>query len=361
MVEVARDLYIRSLLDNFNCLQTDAAGNLIAHWQGAPSHGYGTVWGIDVEPTAVSVVHACPELARQVLLFFMARSRVPRGPRDHSLPILVAPVVIARQWLQATGDVAFLESHPEVLASLTSIMDDVESLKAPGETLFPSRYSSDGPVGRRYDYGTNAKVRYAFDSMAYLCRQLGRDGDAQRYAQIAEEIRSAVERTMIADGPFGPQISGGSNLGEDPGAFYLPEGAPYYDGEDTSSMLAPIYGLCDFTHEPWINYHRFARSLWCPNYDPEFDALLWNPAEPAVVDGTAFFSRLGGSVTRAGDAGRAPHAARSGRRRRDRQRVLVAARAGEQTSLDALQPGPGRMGMAVPRTVAGAQGRLMRA
>lgn len=64
-------------------------------------------------------------------------------------------------------------------------------------------------------------------------------------------------------------------------------------------MLAPIYGLCDFTHRPWVNYHRFARSLWCPNHDPEFDALLWNPAEPAVVDGTAFFSRLGGSITRA--------------------------------------------------------------
>ena len=47
-------------------LATDAAGRLLSHWQGAPSHGYGTVWGIDIEPTAVSIVHACPELARQV-------------------------------------------------------------------------------------------------------------------------------------------------------------------------------------------------------------------------------------------------------------------------------------------------------
>ncbi len=100
---------------------------------------------------------------------------------------------------------------------------------------------------------------------------------------------------MIVDGPFGPQISGGTNLGEDPQGFYLPEGWLYYDGEDTSSMLAAVYGLCDLDWEPWINYHRYARSLWCYHYDPEFGVLNWFPREYCVVDGTAFFSRLGGS------------------------------------------------------------------
>jgi len=296
--QVTRDVYIRCLLDNFNCLQADAEGNLVAHWQGAPSHGYGTVWGIDVEPTAVSIVHVCPELARQTMRFFMTRSRAPKGAADHSVPILVAPVIIARQWLQVTGDTDFLERHPQVVADLQGIMDDLLTLQSPDEVLFPSRYSSDGPVGRRYDYGTNAKVSYAFDSMAYILRQVRRPEEAERYSQIAQAIRSAVERTMVVEGPFGPQVSGGTNLGEDPGTFYLPEGVPYYDGEDTSSMLAPLYRMCDFTHEPWVNYHRFARSLWCANYDPEFDTLLWNPAEPGVFDGTAFFSRLGGSLTR---------------------------------------------------------------
>jgi hypothetical protein len=102
---------------------------------------------------------------------------------------------------------------------------------------------------------------------------------------------------MVVEGPFGPQISGGTNLGEDPAGFYLPEGQLYYDGEDTSSMLAPIYGACSLDWQPWINYHRFARSLWCPTFDPEFGMLNWFPSEPAVQDGTAFFSRLGGSVT----------------------------------------------------------------
>jgi hypothetical protein len=296
--QMSRDVYIRCLLDNFNCLQTDADGNLISHWQGAPSHGYGTIWGIDVEPTAVSVVHLCPELARQTMMFFMTRSRAPRGPIDHSVPILVAPVIIARQWLQVTSDIAFLKSHPEIIQSLQGIIDDLLAMKSPNEALFPSRFSSDGPVGRRYDYGTNAKVVYTFDSMAYILRLLDKNAQADVYTQVAQEIREAITRTMLVNGPFGKQISGGTNLGEDAANFYSPEDLNYYDGEDTSSMLAPIYGACGFDDEPWINYHRFARSLYCYNYDAEFDTLRWSPAEPGVIDGTALFSRLGGAVTK---------------------------------------------------------------
>jgi hypothetical protein len=295
--EFSRDIYIRSLFDNFNCLQTDAKGDLIAHWQGAPSHGYGTVWGIDVEPTAVSVVNLCPEIARQTMVFFMTRSRVPKGPADHSVPILVAPVIIARQWLQATGDNRFLEENPDVIIELMSIMDHLKALKSPIENLFPSRYSSDGVVGRRYDYGTNVKVHYTFDSMAYILNQIGRVEEAEGYYIMARAIRQAISKNMTTVGPFGQQITGGTNLDENPSDFYLPEDVLYYDGEDTSSMLAPIYGVCDQSDPAWGNYHRYARSLWCSSYDMEFDVLLWSPTEPAIFDGTGFFSRLGGSVS----------------------------------------------------------------
>jgi hypothetical protein len=293
----SREIYLRSIFDNFNCLQVDAQGSLVAHWQGAPSHGYGTLWGIDVEPTAVSIVHACPELARQVLYYFMTRSRAPRGAPDHSIPILVAPVVIARQWLQVSGDVAFLEAHPEVMQALEDIMQHLLRLEAKTACLFPTRYSSDGIVGRRYDYGTNVKVWYVFDSMAELWRQLGKEEPAAFYEHKAQAIQADIARTMLANGPFGRQISGGTNLDEDPGSTYLPEDALYYDGEDTSSMLAPVYGICDYADPAWINYHRYSRSLWHAGYDPEFDTLHWQPSEPAVFDGTAYFSRLAGSVT----------------------------------------------------------------
>lgn len=295
--QVIQETYVRALFDNFNCLQTDAQGNLVAHWQGAPSHGYGIVWGIDVEPTAVSIVHLVPELTRQTMIFFMTRSRVPKGPKDHSVPILVAPVILARQWLQVTGDTAFLNNHPAIMESLKGIMDELLSLKASNICLFRSRFSSDGPVGRRYDFGTNAKVCYAFEAMAYLLKKTGQSDTAGQYEQVALGIRSAIQDTMVVNGPFGPQLSGGTNLGEDLQEFYLPEDIWYYDGEDTSSMLAPIYGVCAYDWQPWINYHRFARSIWCPEYDPEFGALNWFPREPGVLDGTGFFSRLGGSIT----------------------------------------------------------------
>lgn len=303
--QVTRDLYVRSLLDNFNCLQTDAEGALIAHWQGAPSHGYGTVWGIDVEPTAVSVVHICPELTWAALRFFLERSRAPRGTPDHSLPILVAPIIIARQWLQVTGDTERLIREPEVMGALRGIVADLMALKSPQDMLFPTRYASDGAVGRRYDYGTNVKVWYAFDSMAYLSEQLGDSVSASSYRNTAAAIREAIARRMVGNGPFGPQVLGGTNLGEPPGDFYLQEGptgrgAPYYDGEDTSSMLAPIYGMVDHSDAIWSNYHAYARSAWCPNFDPEFGALRWSPRgfTSGALDGTAYVSRLAGSVTR---------------------------------------------------------------
>lgn len=294
----SRDMYVRCLFDNLNCVQTDDKGDVVAHWQGGPSDGYGMVWGIDVEPTAVSLVHFVPELTRQLMRFFATRSRAPRGRADHSVPILVGPLVIARQWLQVTGDVAFLVANPDVVASLGGIVDDVLALADPSTQLVPSRYSSDGGVGRRYDYGTNAKVQYALDSYAYILRRLGRDEEAERTERSAAAIRDSIERTMVIDGPFGAQYSGGTNLHVAPDGVYLPDGVPYYDGEDTSSMLAPIYGACKPDHEPWVNYHRFARSLWCANFDPELDVLRWGPSEHGVFDGTGFVSRIAGSLTR---------------------------------------------------------------
>jgi hypothetical protein len=296
LADLTRDVFIRSMFDNLNCVQVDERGHLVAHSQGGPSEPYGLMWGIDVEPTATSLLGLCPEIAWEVLRFFASRSRAPKGPLDHSVPILVAPLIIARQWLLATGDLDAFHRHPEVVKALDGIVADLVALRTP-DGLVPSRYASDGPVGRRYDYGTMIKVVAGLEGHAALLRLLGRGDEAGPLVAFASEARSAIERTMIADGPFGPQISGGTNLGEPPGTFYLPEEVLYYDGEDTSTMLAPLYGACSDDDPAWLNAHRFARSLWCPNYDPEFDTLRWTAGEIAVIDGTSFFSRIAGCQT----------------------------------------------------------------
>jgi hypothetical protein len=52
-----------------------------------------------------------------------------------------------------------------MLNALISIMEQILTFKHSKETLFSTYWSSDGLVGRRYDYGTNVKLYYAFNGL----------------------------------------------------------------------------------------------------------------------------------------------------------------------------------------------------
>jgi hypothetical protein len=293
------EFFIRSLLDNFNCLQTDKEGNLIAHRQGAPSHGYGTLWGIDLEPTIISTAIICPELAEKALIFTLDKTRPTSAycKPNHSIPILCAPVVIAAYLLRQTGDIDMFTRTPEMLDSLINIMEEIILYKHNKETLFATYWSSDGLVGRRYDYGTNVKLYYAFEGLACILSALNKNGD--KYKNIAKDILVSIEKTMLIDGPFGTMLSGGTNLDSDDEGLFVPDNkAPYYDGEDTSTMLAPVYGACADDYAPLVNYQRFGRSLFCENYQAETDLRTWFATAPLANDGTAILSSLGGAVSR---------------------------------------------------------------
>jgi hypothetical protein len=126
---------------------------------------------------------------------------------------------------------------------------------------------------------------------------LGKDG--KKYADIAEAILPAIKETMIIDGPLGQMLSGGTNLDvESEGIFINDNSIPYYDGEDTGTMLAPVYGACADDYPPWVNYQRFGRSLFCENYQAETDARAWYAAAPLSLDGTAILASLSGAVSR---------------------------------------------------------------
>lgn len=297
--KISRDIYYRCIIDNFCCLQTDAEGNLLAHYQGVPKQG--TIWGIDYEPTIISAMHVVPELGKPGILFTMNRNYAPvtEYGSEHSVPILISPLMIARKYLEMTGDIMFLKDHPEIIESLDETMKDLLALKSVDWALFPTRYSSDGPAGRKYDHGTNVKVYYALEGYGLFLDVLGQKENAKKYYQLAADLRKAIHQTMITDGPFGRQISGGTNLGAEPGDFYLNDSIIYYDGEDTGSHLAPLYGVYGWDYIPWVNYHRWARSIFCPSYEPEFGTLRWFPSwSMPVLDGTGWVSTLGGSVTR---------------------------------------------------------------
>ncbi|MDR2370640.1 MAG: hypothetical protein LBD71_04100, partial [Treponema sp.] len=293
------EFFIRCLFDNFNCLQTDSCGNLVAHRQGAPSHGFGTIWGIDYEPTIISASLICPEIAERALVFLLKRTRPMSSycKPNHSVPILCAPVVIAAFLLRRTGDAGMFTRTPCMLDSLIEIMEEITEFKHHTETLFSTYWSSDGLVGRRYDYGANVKLYYAFKGIAYILEALGKNG--KKYSDIADGIVKSIEKTMLVDGPFGTMLSGGTNLDIDGEGLFIDDNKrPYYDGEDTGAMLAAVYGACADDYAPWVNYQRFGRSLFCENYQAETDLRTWYATAPLANDGTAVLASLSGSVSR---------------------------------------------------------------
>ncbi|RHP35750.1 hypothetical protein DWZ56_04490 [Lachnotalea sp. AF33-28] len=279
---------VRCLIDNFNCIQTNRAGEIIVHWQGAPAHYRGRMWGIDMEPTMVSLLFVFPQLGGRMIRYAL-KGCLPMGSTypDHSVPIMLAPIILAGKYLELTGDVAWFRKYSEVCCGLKRLYRKLRELKPQDSCLLPSRYSSDGKVNRRYDFGVNVKAAYALSLYAKLLHALGEEGGE---AQIwGEEIRSSLQ-VMAVKGPFGPQISGGTNLGEQ-SDFYIKEDIPYYDGEDTASAMAGVYGILPYNNNLWENYRIFAQSLWLTNYEPETGGIRWYPWG-GNVDGTSYVSRI---------------------------------------------------------------------
>jgi len=297
----AVDFHMRSILDNFNCYHLDASGELVAHLQGAPSQIGGRFWGIDAEPTALSLIYAIPELAGPVLRYVAYRNKpVYSLYPDHSTPIMMAPLIIAAKYFELTGDVSIMRE--DILLKARMLEDARFLLSLLHESgLLPSRYSSDGHVFNRYDFGTNCKAYYVFSSFRHVLAALGEEDLANQFAAAGEKLKSAVYQYMVAEGPFGRQISGGANMGEHE-VFYLRDDLMYYDGEDSSSCMAWLYGLADLRDPLFQNYHRFARSLFATNYDAEVKALRWF-AWGHSLDATAYVSAMAGNASREGMLG----------------------------------------------------------
>jgi hypothetical protein len=98
--QIAVDLHIRSIIDNFNCIQTNSKGDVTICWQGAPSHNCGRFWGIDLDPTCGSIMRIVPELGKPAILYGLSRVRPAWLPCvDYSIGILVAPVILAKKYV----------------------------------------------------------------------------------------------------------------------------------------------------------------------------------------------------------------------------------------------------------------------
>ena len=291
------DMQIRFLLDNFNCLSFDEEGNLLTNWQGAPSHSLSRLWGIDIEPDVVSVMYVVPEVGPRAVEYLLKRN-TPRYSLygNHSIFFLIAPLLIAGKYLELTGDKEYFIDNPEIVRGLEGVFLEMLKYKHKDKALFSSRYASDLIVFRKYDYGANVKCFYALQCYLRVKEILGED--VLKARKLLECMPEDMAETMEGDGPFGKQITGGTDLGESSEErFYIPGDLYYYGGEDTATVLAPLYHLYEFDYEPYVNLHRFAKSMFITNYDPEFQTMreLHFGMNPSATGCTL---KLGGSFTR---------------------------------------------------------------
>ena len=294
--EKYRDMQVRFILDNFNCLSFREDGSLLTNWQGAPSHSLSRLWGIDITPDVVSVMYAVPEVGKSAMFYLAERNR-PRYSlySDHSMFYYISLLVIAGKYLELTGDEKFFRDHPELVAAIDEIYDGMMKHKHKEKALISSRYASDLIVFRKYDYGANVQCYYALKSYRRILKLLERDAtDVDRFM---EQMKADMKELMEGSGPFGRQITGGNNLGENEERFYIQDDLNYYGGEDTATVMAPLYGLYEFDYEPYVNLHRYARSMYITNYDPEFQTMreLHFGMNPSATGCTL---KLGGSLTR---------------------------------------------------------------
>lgn len=290
------DMQIRFILDNFNCLSFSESGKLLTNWQGAPSHSLARLWGIDIEPDVVSVMYAVPEAGPKAIEYLLERNR-PRYSLydDHSIFFYISPLLIAGKYLELTGDSDYFIHNPQITKKLEEVYQGMLAHKHEDRVLFSSHYASDLIVFKKYDYGANVQCYYALKSYYEILKLLGKNTDS--ILELLSRMPKDLSECMEAEGAFGPQITGGNNMNEDREDFYIPDDLYYYGGEDTATVLAPLYGLYEFNYEPYVNLHRFARSLFITNYDPEFQTLRelhfgMNPSATGAV------LRLGGSYTR---------------------------------------------------------------
>ncbi|MFR8222385.1 MAG: hypothetical protein ACLU9T_15845 [Blautia faecis] len=80
--------------------------------------------GIDVEPTALSFIHIFPELGEKLLEYMVDHNEPGFSPyREHSIPIMMAPLVIAGEYYPYTGNTQYFMKNSYVLQRLDEIWE----------------------------------------------------------------------------------------------------------------------------------------------------------------------------------------------------------------------------------------------
>jgi len=222
-----------------------------------------------------------PEFLQHGILWFLDRSVRHKGDKiyeEHPLPggisfsltNTLTPAVLSGMYYQSTGDRAFFDAHPEVLAKCTELLNAVLATREGDAYLFPSVWLSDGLSRGDYNTGSNLVAWVSFTLVADIVEDVAGDADlAKRYRDVADKIKVDIDRWCIAPGPMGPQYVEGAFVD---GTFEM-----HHDGEETDTTLMPFYGYCTYDHEPHQNNCRVAMTE---------DNLWYKPNTKGIRDST---------------------------------------------------------------------------
>lgn len=271
------------------------------------------IWNKDMFYSVMALRYSDDPVFDAAVEWFMryaVRSRGTKYPGGvfHSLSNSLSPIVLLGLYFQNHARIPLLEVHPEYYDRMREILDEVLAAED-GSGLFGSRWLSDAISLGKYHTGSNLCLWFACRTMARIADELYADATlGKRYADAAHRIGEAIETHLPVPGPFGRQYTEGiSGLDGDKtvqdladyDTLFSSEGLGFltdilhgtradllmHDGEESDTTLMPVYGFCDYRHEPFRNYASFTSSAHNPTYGVRSRGIQWGLQSDATFPG----------------------------------------------------------------------------
>lgn len=309
----AAEFYERALLQCIGSLAMDSQDTLTgANWGTSPTTQF--TWNKDMYYSLLPFHTAEPELFRQGMVWFLKHGvRLPgnryEGGITHSLSNSLSSVVMAGLYYRSTGDKQLFLDQPEIHESICNLLEAMLLTRKEDEPwLYPSVWLSDAYSLGDYHTGSNVIAWTALFHYARIVEEVFSDtARAERYRTIAGRIREDLEQLATAQGPFGRQYTEGiSRSGnklknsikkytgkyKDFGMQFIwnlvEEGQInllHHDGEESDTILMPLYGYTSYDNETYKHYMQFSLSPHNPTYNPESRGIQWGDHSACTFPG----------------------------------------------------------------------------
>lgn len=320
------EFYERAVLQCFGSIGMDGHGVIAgSNWGTYPTTEF--IWNKDMYYSFLPFHMMEPELFKQGMLWFLEHGVRPAGNRyeggiTHSLSNSLSSVMMAGLYYRTTGDKRLFLERPDLDLKVRALLEQtIRARKPDGPWLFPSVWLSDAYSLGDFHTGSNVIAWGCFFHYARVVEEVFGDTEAaQRYRDIAARIKDDLERLATAEGPFGPQyvegisMSASDKLKDDAkkyeGAYdgfgmqfimNLTENGQidlmHHDGEESDTILMPLYGYTSYDEPTYGNYMRFSLSTANPTYNAESRGIQWGDHSACTFPG--YMSGMG-MITDAG-------------------------------------------------------------